>query len=413
MLDATRSSPAGALPLSAEMRFLLACCRAQVDAASLAQAASQVRDWPVLVQLAKHHLLVPLVRTRLQMTPSSPQQAQALSALTDLYRHVSRRTLLQMAELKHLVAHHLTPKGIRYAAIKGLTLASRYHGDTMLRQGRDIDLLIDPARLYDLVVDLVQHGYKLKAEAEIHDDADLRAFCSMEYEVGLFSPRGVLIELHRQLDATGAQYPVSPEQLFEMVEPVPLGGQTYQALPTNELFIYICYHHSQHQWSRLHWMADLDAILCAPSFDRSATLARAKALGMDSLVRAVLDLHAVMLRGKALDTVEAAFSRRLILDCLHYLGEHTATPEDVRRALSKSAIGMLKVRHKIFLYNWRANTLWRNRLRYMAALARGSYADYRFMPLPEWAQSLYALLRPIRWLVEALPTRKAHRPNSI
>jgi len=413
MPDANCPQTAWAMPLSGDMRFLLACCHAQVDTARLAQAASQVKDWAAVAQLARHHLMVPMVRARLQTLPPCTQRAPAMDTLADLHRNITRRTLLQIAELQHLVSHHLEPQGIRYVAIKGLTLAACYYGDAMLRQGRDIDLLIDPSRLYELVVDLIKHGYKLKAQAEIHNDADLRAFCAMEYEVGLFSPRGVLIELHRQLDATGSQYPASPVQLFEMARPVTLRDRPYEALPTNELFIYICYHHSQHQWSRLHWMADLDALLTHPSFDRETLLDRARSLGMEPLVLAVLDLHAVMLGGRALDTVHSPFARRLIADCLHYLCESSVAPEDVRRTLSTSPLGMLKVRNKIFLYNWRANTRWRNRLRYVAALTHGSYADYRFLPLPAQLQGLYGLLRPIRWLAEAMPSRKAHRTNSI
>lgn len=393
--------------LSAELRFLLVCCKAQPCATELIDAAKAVSDWHALVRAARHHLLVPQLRRHIALLPADICPADALSSLAAVHKDVTRRTLLQAAELKYLAEHHLAPTGIPYLTVKGLTLASRYHGQLMGRQGRDIDLLIEPTRIHELTVRLIAHGYRLKAAPEVQSPEDLQAFCAMEHEVSLFSPRGVLIELHSQLDATGSQYPMSPAASLALAEPVPAGEQHYPALPTVELFLYICYHHSQHQWSRLHWVSDLDAMIRHPSFDRARLRQRAAELGMTRLLDAVLALHSVLLDGHALAAVQAPFARRLIEDCLHFLREGSTTPEDVRRTLSLSRIGMIKVRAKIFQFNWGANTRSVNRLRYLLSLAKGSYADYRFLPLPPTLQPLYSIVRPVRWLSEAIPHRKA------
>jgi hypothetical protein len=397
------ASPRGAVPLPAESRFLLACCRSATPADALVPLAAAIRDWPALLGMAQHHLLVPQLRRAVLKLPDEGLRQSVLTLLSPIYKEVSRRTLLQQAELKTLSTRFLVPQGIRHVVVKGLTMAARYHGDVMGRQGRDIDVLIDPDRLHELASELMRQGYQLSSAPFVCTDADLRAFCAMEYEVSLFSPRGVLIELHRQLDGTGSQYPVKASDLFALRTAVQVGDVAYPSLPTTELFIYISYHHSQHQWSRLHWLADLDALVAHETFDRAAVLHRAGVLGLGRLVRAVLSLHAVLIDGQPLHTVQDAQARQLIADCLTFVQAGSTPPEVLRREMSASAMGQAKVRARIFLYNWRANTRMANRLRYLMSLTRGSFADYMLWPLPPHWFWLYSLIRPVRWLLEYLP----------
>jgi len=385
--------------LSPALRLLLTCCRRSPDSTQLDAAAGGLRDWSRITDLARHHLVVPQVLLHLKRAAPSLVPKDALADLSAEGRRAAVLNLLHLAELRQLAANHLIPSQIRYLVIKGVGISARYYAHVSLRQSRDIDLLVDPRRLLELTTALMDDGYRL-SDARLVDNAnDLRAYCAMHAEINMISPRGVVIQLHQLLDFTGCQYPVGTDELFDLAEPVAIGQDTHPVMPTLELFVYLAYHHGRHQWSRLHWIADLDAVISHPSFDTNAVLARADVLGMRPVVRAALDLHEV-LTGKSEHASKPPLSKQLISDCLHYIQEDASPPELERESQRGTGSGIVKSWLRNFQFNWRANNHWHNRCRYIFSISRPTYADYIFLPLPESLFWLYRLLRPIRWVYE-------------
>jgi hypothetical protein len=152
----------------------------------------------------------------------------------------------------------------------------------------------------------------------------------------------------------------------------------------------------------LHWLSDLDAIISHASFDLPVIVKRAKALGMLPIVQAALDLHAALLRPMSFRQEPRRFSKALIADALLYSRPKTKPPEMVREEQRRNGVGTMRNWGKEFSYNWRANTLWKNRVRYLLFIAKPTYADYLFFPLPTRLAGLHILLRPVRWLHEIL-----------
>lgn len=402
-----RMTDSEALPISPEVRLLLTCCNSQRDANDICKAAEEVRNWPAVLEMAQHHLIVPLLHHRLSKSASAVPP-DILHELAKQNRLAAVKSLLLQAELRYLVSQHIKPEKIRYVALKGLSLSQRYYGDASRRQARDIDILIDPARVHALTEDLLDVGYRLIDDALIRSKKDLSAYCAMHAEVNMTSPRGVIVQLHKVVDFTGCQYPITPSTLFENAESVIIQGDRYSAMPTTELFLYICYHHGRHQWSRMHWIADLDAVISDSAFNRDTVLTRARALGMEPVVRAALQLHWALILNQRMPSAVDPFSRQVIVDCLSYLREGSKPPEQMRVLQRRTGLGIWANRIKEFRYNWIANSHFGNRIRYIFSLSRATYADYLFLPLPPALFSLYFLLRPLRWLVETLRGRQTH-----
>jgi hypothetical protein len=387
------------------MQLLLACCRSSARRDELEEKALLVGEWPDLVRLARHHLILPLVYFHLRSLADNAIPDSTLANLAQANRKAVTTNLLQQAELAHLVKNHLTPRGIRHVTVKGLSLAGRYYPDMALRQARDIDLLVEPSHLHELTSDLLDHGYKLITSRKVDGDADLRIYCALNGEVTMASPRGVPVQLHQLLDFNGCQFPVQAAELIGEAETITLNGRDFPVLPTTDLFVYIAHHHGRHQWSRLHWLADLDAIMSHPTFDAEQVSSRASALGMTPVVEAALSLHEVLFSAASPHRATSRFSRRISADCLHYLQESTPPPEQIREEQRKSGIGIVHTWLRTFSYNWHCNTHWRNRLRYLFSISKATYADYLFLRLPPGLHGLYRPIRPIRWCVEIIRGR--------
>lgn len=377
-------------------KLLLACCRFNPDLDRISHLAGEIADWTGCLSLARHHLIVPKVHGCFKALTQNAIPADVLRDFSKGSREASIVSLLHQAELKQLIEAHVRPLGIGFLVVKGMSLAARYYRDITLRQARDIDVLIMPDRLHELTVRLLIHGYRLNEIRPATSTESIRAFCETNAEINLLSPRGVAIQLHKLLDFTGCQYPVSTEALIERGEFCTVGSFDCPVLPTNELFVYVSYHHGRHQWSRMHWLADLDALISDAAFDLGKVRARARDLGMERLTSSAVSLHALLFEDGKRRYPENRFTRQVEINCLGYLRESANSPEEKRRTLRTSGRGIVKAWLQAFAFNWHANTKWRNRIRYLLSLPRPTYADYLFLPLPVSLFSLYLVIRPVR-----------------
>ena len=104
---------------------------------------------------------------------------------------------------------------------------------------------------------------------------DLRALLRYKKEADPFkSPDGGLIELHRMTGTDETVFPADAT-IGGARGHVQRGCLQSDAAPM--LLAYLCYHNTEHLWSRLHWVADLDAVLADPDCD----VAKARRIAAD------------------------------------------------------------------------------------------------------------------------------------
>ncbi|MEL7065424.1 MAG: nucleotidyltransferase family protein, partial [Bacteroidota bacterium] len=83
---------------------------------------------------------------------------------------------------------------------------------------------------------------------------------------------------------------------LETAEPVKWSGLSMNTLRPDLHFTYICYHHSRHLWSHLHWLADLDLMLRSDKLDHSQIQQTAKQVGLTPTTDASVALHGLLSR---------------------------------------------------------------------------------------------------------------------
>ena len=381
------SAPINTVDLSPDLRILLTSARLQLTSAQeerLQQLCEQILDWPKLIDLADRLLMLPLAYRHLRSLPANTVSAEHLSSMRQSCQARILRLIAMAAEQRRLVQQVLHPLNISYAFFKGPSLALRYYGELGLRQYRDLDVLVAPKDMATLVMALVDRGYV--TQPQVLEGAALAFTCRyLAGEMKLLSPRGIVIELHPWLDRKGCIFPTS--SLLAQAESFPTGEMGCRVLPTTALFVYICYHHSRHQWSRLHWLADLDALQRHPSFDLSAVQALAKQLGLQATVNAALSLYQVcgQAEPEAVDLV--GLPERTMRDaCLQSL----VTGQE-RKTAQRSTVDFSFAWQVKYRYLWSLLT----------AYLRPTYSDYQALPLPRPLYPLYYLMRPLRagWIV--------------
>ncbi len=348
----------------------------------------EVEDWEVIRRMATDRFILPVVYRHLRrLEPTSlPAEQLALMKLQvmTLYRH----NLNVMACLSDIHEQLLMPLAIPYVTFKGPSLASRYYDEPAMRFSRDIDILVPQERMAELLARALAANYRPLDPSDLDDDPVSLTFVSRHQKVvTLMSPRGVAVEVHSRIDNIGTVY--DSRALIEGTESVRVGSAEVSVMPTDELFVYICWHHTKHFWSRLHWLVDLDAIQRHPSFDRQRAIACAERHGLSSTVEVCLEM-ADILGSPDPDLYDHQDERLATL--LHHALQAMQGDSTVEHELGK------RKSTPDFAFRWQADRWHELRWRLFGWLRvfRPSYVDYRDWPLPQYWQWLYRPLRPWR-----------------
>lgn len=385
-------------PMAAGCRLLLSCALQStlLDGGLRADLAAQVDDWDQFVGNAAEHLAVPFLhREMAQFGSAIPVQIR--TAIDSSYRSGTALNLRLAALLARLHKEWFLPQTIRYAAVKGVVVAQRYYGGIAARSCRDLDLLVDPPGFEATIAHLCRQGFRLCRPFELPTDQNawpehIAAVCDLNREVSLRSPDGDLVDVHTNLDLSGKDFPTPA--LLDRAETVEILGQAIPVLATADLFVFICYHHSRHNWTRLHWVADLGRIAASPDFDLPAVLSAAQRSGMEKLVLACLEMPRLLARavmgeqplGRSLAVVMAR-------ECLTYIQPGAEAPMSAHHRRINDRAFRWKRWFEITGEEWRQRQGFVRKLRAIGRSVVPSWEIYRKFPLPQRWRWLYIPLR--------------------
>jgi hypothetical protein len=281
-LDIPGRRAAGALA-SPEFLLVAACCGwppSQSRNAAVQAAAAPIADWDAVLLAARRQRVPALVHDALQAAgvqlPAAPAAEFARRA-----QAIFRNNLLLAAETCRL-QELLDAAEIPSVALKGVALAQLAYGSLKVKHTRDIDLLIPPDRALAAMALLERDGYALSFPANRLNAAQRRAVVHYSREVAFIHPdHGTLLELQwrvadnpKLLDEVHAG---SPTQNVVVAE-----GSSVRTLARDDLFAYLCLHGAYHAWSRLKWLADLNAFIAAADVAHLHRHAQAKGAGFCS-----------------------------------------------------------------------------------------------------------------------------------
>lgn len=384
------------LPLLApEFQLLCRAVRRALDPSHSMEAAETSLDWDLVVQGARSHRVVPLVLAGL--SPHGP--SEILAKLSRIAAADARTCLSQAAEVVRL-SRLFADAGIRMMVFKGVVLSQQLYGDPARRGPGDIDILVDPERLWDADGVLIRAGY-VKSGRPIppaHRRAGQRLLRDITYR-----GRGAVIELHQRLTANPARFATRFDQLWQDRREVPLGGAMVPTLPDAVLPLYLCVHGAHHCWERLCWLADVARLLRDGQAGPSLSAAQAVELGKPMQVALALGREWLGLDAPLGENDRTA-ARRFVTDFL--AGPNWIAPP---KRGSTAWLGR-EWRRRIYLYSLKPS--WRHLLQELRADLLNPI-DWDVLPLPERLLWLYPLIRPVGWLVRNLRRERTNRGDRL
>lgn len=275
-------APAGRIAAAdtPEFRLLAACCRwppSQPRDGAIRTAAAAVTDWPAFLGQVTRQRIAGLVHNALSAAGVEPPSAIARQIAADA-QQIARQNLLLAADTIRL--HRLFEgANIPALALKGAALAQLAYGSLTTKQARDIDFLVPPDCAEAAIALLEREDYALISPARSLRREQLRALIQYGREVEL-AHRGDGIRLELQwricdnpllLKGVDARSATQDVRLFD--------GASVRTLAPSDLFAALCVHGAVHAWTRMKWLADLNAVMETSSADVESFYRHAQAIG--------------------------------------------------------------------------------------------------------------------------------------
>jgi Uncharacterised nucleotidyltransferase len=262
--------------------FLLtaACCRwppSPARNAAVSAASAGIVDWDEFLRLVNHQRVGVLAYGALTSAGIELPAAVA-AALAALAKRIAWQNVSFAAETVRLQRLFAAAE-IPVLVLKGVALAQLAYGSLELKHARDIDLLVPPDRAAAALQLLERDGYSLSAPVKRLSDAQRRALICYAREAELVhSDRQLRLELQwraadnplllKGVDAA------APSQSIALG-----GGLRIRTLARDDLFAYLCVHGAHHGWSRLKWLADVNALIAANDADIVGLYRHAQRIG--------------------------------------------------------------------------------------------------------------------------------------
>lgn len=391
-----------------EGRLLLLAAHLDWTAAQRAIAeelAGQVTQWPALVETAWRKFVVPTVYANLATLRQAPPPAEVLELLRGLSLRVTADMLHRRATFEWVHSRCILPSGAEHAYFKGPALAARFYPDPMQRFFRDIDVLVPARDRFALLRRMMEQGcrpflHKTSGVEflRLDRDRDLRDYLALNADPHVLTPQGMVVEVHREVDPNLSLF--DTDALLRRAGEVTLGRHRLRILADDDHITFLCYHHTRHLWSKLAWLADLDAVFRHAGADRAAVLAAARRANIESTVAAAMELHDLASAGRLPGAGDPPTpGTDLLRACLDGLHGDMELEEQMRRGQRFHALA----------FDWQGLPLSpRQRAALFLRRLRPNYDDVR-------ALSASGPLRyPAAMLLKALraPLKLAGRPSS-
>lgn len=350
--------------------------------------------WERFAGIALDKMSLPFVYDHLRDLPEFeviPQRVR--DAMKNIRREFAFRSLRSSAAVLRFHDSCLQGFEAQYFFVKGPSLAQRFYEDPARRVFRDIDVVVE-AEVYRAILErALATGYEAFAFADkscpLKSASDIEAASKYLSSVMLIHPvDGILFELSRNLDKDLGLIPNAFS--FGELDNFDLLGHRFPTLSTNALLCYICYHNSRHTWSRLHWVADLDAIVRHPSFDKNEARSLAGRIGMLPLLDACLAMNEILADPFSSEPVAGIPHGAKDLVALSYANLEGGLR--LEKSLSDlHAAGGLPVGGLLD-----ARTERRLRVASIRQRIKPDFVQYYNLPLPRYLQWFYYLSRPFR-----------------
>jgi len=380
---------------TAEFRLAAACCRwppSPARDAAVRSAAAAVTDWDRFAQLAiARHRVAVLVRDAL-LSAGVIVPLPIAENLTRRAQRIARRNMGLATETVRL-QRAFDAAGIAAVALKGVAVGQLAYGSFAAKHTKDIDFLVPPERAEEAMQLLKRENYRLKYPAADLSTSQRRAIIRYNRQFGFVhrSDR-LLVEPHWYAAANPLL--LQGIDAYSATQNVVLSeGNSVRTLATEDLFAYLCVHGARHAWSRLKWLADLNALIRTNGADPERLYRHAHSRGAGICAGlALLLCHRLFDLSLPTDLI-SEFQGQKRLRTLAAVAMKTMTATYAESHASRSFVERMRVMLAQFLLGrgWEfffAECRW----------ASVRTLDMVDLPLPPALHFLYPLLRLPLWL---------------
>lgn len=233
----------------------------------------------LLAKLTRHRLLSQIDSSMLQDV-SEEDRINWKKAIQSNILH----TLQLSANLEEIV-HFLQSRGFPFVVFKGPQLSMQLFGDVGKRHYRDLDILVKPFDIHEIIAALKDEGFVLKHPDAIQSMEQWDYYFRYKKDVDLAHPRkNVALELHLSLFRSELVNSASDERTFNAAVPFKMGNSSMLIPEKHHYFLYLLYHGGQHMYFRLFWLLDVSRALKDWELDHSRVLSDARQMGMERLL---------------------------------------------------------------------------------------------------------------------------------
>ena len=396
-----------------ELRLLLACARKTlrpVDADRIAGLCHGTLDWPFFLRLVARHRVAPLVFQSLKSlgNPSMPHENQ--DELRRLVEKNTLKALKQAAELVRLV-RRFEGAGVRVLPLKGPTLAMQAYGDLALRHAGDLDLLVEPASVWNADRVLRDRGYIRTAPEYELSSGQAAAFMKIRKDFSYTHPKSAIhVELHWRWSQNSYLLPLSLDELWPRRDFVRFGSKRVAAMPRQELLLYLCGHGAHTGWFRLKWLCDIAELTKEDrDLDMPQVIARAQDLGVTRML-----VQGLLLADQMLDTplpaaLPAGMSQDRTVQSLVHVATQALLQDERYWSTDNTPVSWMpaQLRYRLKL---RGDLRYKRHNAYFHSLWTDSC---QWIHLPKWLFPLYFVLALFPWMGSLLSAtvRSRRRPQ--
>ncbi len=378
-----------------EFQLLLYCARSRPDARSISDLVNEGVDWQVLLKLAAHHCVRPMLLQTLKSVCWDAVPRKIRLELTLFNKANVQKNLLFTGELLQLLGL-FQQNAIPIAAFKGPVLADSVYGHISLREFSDLDVIVHEADLSKAEDILTARGY----QADFPDRDYRSVFLSYQGQYALRNNNtGISVDLHWRLSSRGVPFPLQLAEIWAKLEQVMIAGRTVPTMAHDDLPLFLAGHGTKEGWRSLIWLCDFAEFLRKyQHIDWLAVLDRAQQSHCSRSLLLAITLASTLLDAPA----PAALIDR-------------AWKNSVIRTLAQKA--KLRMLHSVpegelgeFLNGLNTADRLTQRLRRVAILlTTRTVGDYKAFPLPKSLWGVYYFTRPFR-LASKVPEiiRKFH-----
>ena len=366
------------------IKTLLQLCKSYLQKEGVVLNEAIPRDKSLLLLAKQHRITMPLAPYFSKLFEGdNPENKKSLGAYNERIRLKMLKFTHEILQLSQL----FDQQELFCFCLKGPIGAKQIFDDYTAKDSRDIDLLIDEAKLETYIEILQERGYAPTFDYQQLNAKQKRYFKKINNQLAFFhQEKKVMLEIHWRLFANNKLLPLSQELLKSNSQTIKIANHSISVFSDEHLLFYLIAHGAKHKWSKIYWLLEVSVLIHQKEFDWQSVLQKAKKLKMNRMLFQALILIEDLF--KIPSPVNISRSRKVN----QLVNEVKA---DIFNGNNSSSEKSVKNYWSILQYKMRLKNDLSYKLNYLNFI---SIQDFKTLPMPENLFNLYYISRPFLWI---------------